>query len=337
MSTRTQQRVVLTLVAAAIVLAGSSARAYLKIGSSVGNTIVGIQWTRLPILYSITNRSVTGVSAQQLQTAASDSFANWTSQPNITLTAQSQGLTSAEPDSSDTLTVIGFQSHPEFSNTLGSTRFKVNVNTGEIVTSDIFLNSIFQWSVASGGETNRFDVESILTHEIGHLLGLGHSALGETQPRSGGGRTVLGKRAVMFPIAYGPASIEDRTLEADDIAGITDIYGNSDADRTLGGISGRVTLNGAGVFGAHVTAINISTSEMISGFSLNTQGDFAIVGMKPGIYLVRAEPLDDADLDGFFDEDEPVNLNFRVTYFSKHVAVPAGGSSGSIEVKVRAK
>jgi hypothetical protein len=29
----------------------------------------------------------------------------------------------------------------------------------------------------------------------------------------------------MFPIAYGPGSIEDRTIEADDIAGITDIYG----------------------------------------------------------------------------------------------------------------
>ena len=59
--------------------------------------------------------------------------------------------------------------------------------------------------------------------------------------------------------------------------------------------------------------------------------------MKPGVYLVRAEPLDDADIDGFFDDDAPVNLNFRVTYFTKQVAVPKGGSSGSIEIKVRAK
>jgi hypothetical protein len=91
------------------------------------------------------------------------------------------------------------------------------------------------------------------------------------------------------------------------------------------------------VFGAHITAVNITTGEMVSGFSLTQSGDFAIAALKPGIYLVRAEPLDDADIDSFFDDDAPVNLNFRVTYHTRQVAVPAGGSSGSIEIKVRAK
>ena len=143
----------------------------------------------------------------------------------------------------------------------------------------------------------RFDVESVLTHEIGHLLGLGHSALGETEPRSGGGRAVLGKRAVMFPIAYPRGSILDRTLEADDVAGITDIYGNVDsASSELGAIAGRVTLNGAGVFGAHVTAFNSATGDLVSGFTLNNQGEFVIARSRPGVYIVRVEPLDDADV-----------------------------------------
>ena len=75
----------------------------------------------------------------------------------------------------------------------------------------------------------------------------------------------------------------------------------------------------------------------MSGFTLNAQGDFAIAALPPGLYVIRVEPLDDADIDGFFDEEPPVNLNFRVTYHSKQVAVPPGGSSGSIEIKVRAK
>ena len=337
MSPRFTRRLTLALTIALAVGVTTGADAYLKIGFFAGGRVVGIQWTQLPIRYSVTNRGTTGVTATQLQAALAESFDNWTSQPNIELSAQFQGLTTLEPDSSDNTTVIGFQSHPEEDRTLGSTRFKIDNATGAIIASDIFLNSIFQWSVAAGGETNRFDVESIMTHEVGHLLGLGHSAIGETQPRSGGGRTVIGKRAVMFPIAYGPGSIEDRTLEADDIAGITDIYGTTEATRTLGSIDGRVTLNGSGIFGAHVTAINIKTGEMVSGFSLNSQGEFAIISLKPGIYLVRAEPLDDADIDGFFDEEPVVNLNFRVTYFSKHVAVPTGGSSGSIEIKVREK
>ena len=60
-------------------------------------------------------------------------------------------------------------------------------------------------------------------HEIGHLHGLGHSALGETE-NSAGGRRVIGAEAVMFPIAFTAGSISDRTLKADDIAGISDIY-----------------------------------------------------------------------------------------------------------------
>ena len=338
MNARVHRRLAVAIGVAAALLITTGADAYLRLGFTiVGNRVVGIQWNQLPIRYFITNRSAAGVSAAQLEAATAASFDNWTSQPNITLSSQFQGFTNLEPTREDGQTTIGFQSRPDLETTLGATTFRINTQTGEIQTSDIFLNSMFQWSVAAGGETNRFDVESILTHEVGHLLGLGHSALGETQPRSGGGRSVLGKRAVLFPIAYGPGSIEDRSLEADDIAGITDIYGTDEAERTLGGIGGRVTLNGTGVFGAHITAIHISTGEMISGFSLNTQGDFAILGMKPGIYLVRAEPLDDADIDSFFDEEPPVNLNFRVTYFSRHVAVPPGGSSGSIEIKVRAK
>ena len=46
------------------------------------------------------------------------------------------------------------------------------------------------------------------------------------------------------------------------------------------------------------------------------------------------EPLDDADIDGFFDASAGVDLNFRVTFFDRLVVVPQGGDSGSIEVKV---
>jgi len=86
-----------------------------------------------------------------------------------------------------------------------------------------------------------------------------------------------------------------------------------------------------------VTAFNSATGDLVSGFSLNGQGEFVIAALKPGVYIVRVEPLDDADIDGFFDEDFPPNLNFRVSYYTKQVAVPKGGTSGSIEIKVRAK
>ena len=315
----------------------SPLNAYLKFGAALDNgQVVGLTWTHQPIRYFVTNRDANGVSASQLRETLAASLDQWGKPANVDLSTQFAGFTNAEPFDEDGLTVVGFQSHPEFDRTLGATTFVIDNVTGEILESDIFLNTSFSWSVAQNGQAGRFDVGSVLTHEVGHLLGLGHSALGETQ-LTGGGRSVLGKRAVMFPIAFSPGSIKDRTLEPDDIAGITDIYGNGAARQTLGAIAGRVTLNGSGIFGAHVTAFNPVTGELVSGFTLTQQGDFVIDALTPGHYIVRVEPLDDADQDSFFDEDAPVATNFRVTYFAQQVAVPAGGASGSIEIKVKAK
>jgi hypothetical protein len=313
--------------------------AYLKLGQRIGTQVIGITWApgQLPIRYYVTNRDAVGVSAPQLQAAANRAFGTWGAAPDVGVSSQFVGFTGANPFVDDGLSVIGFQSRPDLDRVLGATTFELDMITGAIRESDIFLNTIFDWSVAQNGEANRFDVESVMVHELGHLLGLGHSALGETDPRAGGGRNILGKRAVMFPIAYPRGNVEDRSLEADDIAGISDLYGSPEANRRLGAISGRVTLNGSGIFGAHVTAFHAATGALAAGFTLNAQGDFVIGGLPPGVYVVRAEPLDDADLDSFFDEDTVVNINFRPAFYGKHVAVPAGGAGPSIEIRVRAK
>ena len=327
---------VLTTVMAALAVGAPSLHAYLKLGYEFNGQLVGLAWTK-PVAYSITNRNVTGVTAAQLQTAVANALNVWTTSANIPLTSQFLGFTNIDPDIDDGNTVIGFRPRPDLDLTLGATSYEIDAVTGQFVAADIFLNSFFDWSVAANGDSSRYDVASVVTHELGHLLGLGHSALGETRLNPGGGRTVLGKRAVMFPIAYPRGSVEDRGIQADDIAGMMDIYGGAEADAELGAISGRVTLNGVGVFGAHVTAFNSATGDLVSGFSLNGFGEFVIAALKPGVYVVRVEPLDDADIDGFFDEDFPPNLNFRVSYYTKQVAVPKGGTSGSIEIKVRAK
>ena len=62
-------------------------------------------------------------------------------------------------------------------------------------------------------------------------------------------------------------------------------------------MSGRVTKNGQGVYGAHVVAFNLATGAMVGGFSLDSQGSFVIGDLRPGPYIVRTEPLDDGDTD----------------------------------------
>lgn len=327
----------LGLALAAVFALGPRAWAYLKLGTQVGSQVVPIKWSTLPIQYFVTNRDVPGVNAVQLQAAADRAFATWTAVPNVSLSDQFGGFTTANPFNDDGVSIIGFQARPDLDRTLGATTFQLDAVTGAVIESDIFLNSTYNWSIAPDGEDGHYDVQAILTHEIGHLLGLSHSALGETEVRASGGRRVLGKAAVMFPIAYPPGNVIDRHLDPDDIAGLTDLYAPTPSLDQFGSIGGTVTLNGAGIFGAHVTAANTATGQLVGGFTLTPQGDFAINALPPGLYVVRVEPLDDADLDSFFDDTSAVNIDFRPTFYPKLVAVPAGGSSGSIEIKVSPK
>ena len=311
----------------------SPAYAYLKLGVATPGGVKPIRWTR-PIQYLVTNRDTVFVSAPQLQAAVSQALSSWAAVPNVSITHSFIGFTGAEPFSADGASVIGFRSRPELERTLAAATFELDDITGDIIESDIFFNTAFIWSVAPQGQADRYDVESVGVHEVGHLLGLGHSALGETEIRPTGGRRVLGKRAVMFPIAYPPGNIEDRTLEADDRAGITDAYSFTTSQRNTGTIAGRITLAGAGVFGAHVTAFNTRTGELIGGFTLDSAGNFAIGALPPGLYVVRAEPLDDADIDSFFEEGTVVNTNFKPAYLPTLVSVPSGGSGPRVEIRV---
>jgi hypothetical protein len=326
----------LALIAAAALILGqpAPALAYLKFGVPVRGQQVTLTWAQTPVRYFVSNTSVPGVTASDLQSAVGRAFATWTAVPTASITYQLAGITSANPGSDDGASVLGFQSRPDLDRVLAQTSFLVDSSTGALIESDIFFNSAFPWSVAAAGEVGRYDLESIALHEIGHFSGLGHSALGETELISTGGRRVLSAEAVMFPIAYPSGSIAARTLKADDIAGISDLYPDGDFKSTDGSLSGSVTKDGQPIFGAHVVAFNPATGSMVGGFTLNAQGQFSIGGLSPGPHVVRVEPIDDADVDSFFDGSQKVDIDFRVMFFDRVVVVPKGGDSGAIAVTV---
>jgi Matrixin/Carboxypeptidase regulatory-like domain len=323
----------LIIVAALVLGHARPALAYLKFGVSIGGRSVTLRWTQTPVRYFVTNQGGPGVGATELQDAVGRAFATWQAVPTSAITYQFAGATAAVPGRDDGVSTLGFQSRPDMDRVLAATSFLVDASTGALIESDIFFNSAFAWSVAPAGEANRFDLESIALHEIGHLSGLAHSALGETELRDGGGRRVLASEAVMFPIAFAAGTIAGRTLKADDIAGISDLYPDGDFAQ-LGSISGQVTKDGQPIYGAHVVAFDVATGSMVGGFTLNAQGQFSIAGVSPGPHVVRVEPIDDADLDSFFDTSRTVDVDFRVAFVDRVVVVPRGGDSGQVTVKV---
>jgi hypothetical protein len=315
----------------------SPTQAYLKLGSRFQGRTVTLRWGDFPIRYYVTNQGAAGVTPAEFQGAITRAFNTWHAVETANTSSEFAGFTQARPGADDGMVVIGYMGRPELERTLAATSFLVDVTTGEIVESDIFFNTSFPWSTASAGETGRFDVESIALHEIGHLHGLGHSAIGETEIRPGG-RRVLGAESVLFPIAFTAGSTADRVLRPDDIAGITDIYSrNNAASRRLGSVSGRVTKNGAGVSGAHVVAFNPATGALIGGFTLTENGSFTIAGLEPGPHVLRVEPLDDGDVESFFDSSMTVDVNFNVRFHDKVVVIPQGGGTREVEIKVTPK
>ncbi len=335
-----KRTVLLLCTIIALAAAGEQTAAYLKGGARTSSgALVGLRWEDMPVRYFVTDRSISGVTAPEFEQAVRRAFAGWSAVPLTGLASQFVGFTATQPTLNDGMTTIGFVDHPELERVLGSTSYLYVDATGEIVESDIFLNSapgVASWSVASSGETGRFDVESIALHEIGHLFGLAHSALGETELRAGG-RRVLATEAVMFPIAFSAGTIEGRTLKADDIAGIGDIYQTAEFRRERGSISGTVLKSGRGVLGAHVIAFNTRTARLVAGFTLGEDGRFVIAGLEPGPYALRVEPLDDGDFQSFFGPSVDIDVNFQVKFHDRIVVVPRGGGVSNVSITVAPK
>lgn len=331
----TRRRFITASCGVIAILAGTAfpAESYLHYHVGPGGGVVTARWTRSPVQYFVNSRSVPGVTAAQLQSALAKAFSVWQELPTASISFDFAGFVNAPPFDDDGLSTIGFLDRPQMQNVLGATGFTVDVITGEIVEADIFFNAAFSWSVSDAGDPSRYDLQSIALHEVGHLLGLGHSALGETELTSGG-RRVLGAEAVMFPIAFGRGSLAGRSLKADDIAGVSGLYPDGGFSDGTGSIDGMVTQNGRGLLGAHVIAFNLRTGQLVGAFTLNRSGEFLISGLEPGPHLIRVEPLDDGAVDSFFGEGRTVDLDFRVTFAPQATIVPRGGTTGGISVAV---
>ncbi|HEV2522355.1 MAG TPA: matrixin family metalloprotease [Candidatus Acidoferrales bacterium] len=186
---------------------------------------------------------------------------------------------------------------------------------GQILDADVLLrpgdvNTTFATPAALPSNPNAYDLESILTHELGHSFGFNHSGAW---------------RAMMFPFAPPPGQITgtrptaqspDAPLSDDDRTGLRVLYPDATDSVHIGSISGRILPANplvlpispqgvTGMFPAQIVALDSATGTIaaaaMAGWSCSNpgppqfDGSYFLQRLAVGstqTYEIYAEPLD---------------------------------------------
>ncbi len=139
-----------------------------------------LHWTTMPLDYRInpTNRQM--LSDLAVTTAIKDALGGWEDIEEAHVSFVDQGTTTSAEVGHDGENVIYFdeawESDPDL---LALTSNWAYADTGEMVGFDVRINaSDHQWTVS--GEAGMADLQNMMSHEIGHALGLDHTTVDET-------------------------------------------------------------------------------------------------------------------------------------------------------------
>lgn len=249
----------------------------------------------IAISTSVTSPSANISSNSDITASLDQSLNSWQRVANITLRAVSSVDQSVSPAGAqgDGISLITIAATPEnlamFPQGLDDAAARTRVfydARGFITEADVVLNPFLQFS--TDGTLGTFDLESTITHELGHLLGLGHSpVLGATMSEN------YGRNGV-----YNLPAFAARTLASDDIAAIRSLYGPAVRENDCcGKFTGRLTLaNGRPAVGFTVWAEDSGDGRVIAAASTGSDGSFRIGGLPEGKAIVYAQGGEGAPL-----------------------------------------
>ncbi|MBV9494245.1 MAG: matrixin family metalloprotease [Acidobacteria bacterium] len=267
-----------------------------------------IYWAKsaFPISYMIDRRVATAFSGAE--TIVNRAFDAWSNVPDADISFRPLGVgdnLQPGPNGQNSVTLMD----DLFKNQgfVAATTNWYDIPTGQMREADIQIDTSMMRS--------DYNIQLALEHEIGHLLGLDHSAV---------------LSSVMYPWISKNAP---PALASDDSIAISAIYPKMSMDEMGGTLQGRVMGDGGAIFAAQVVALN-DDGEPVATALTNSNGDFTLQPVPEGNYRLYAEPLDGPvdprNLDGVWRNAQVVS--FPTEFFGGKMHVESGKIYGNLVV-----
>jgi hypothetical protein len=247
----TTLRTLSVAAAVAVILAWSSAaHAYVRYESAAG---MPFGWKSSCVRLTAYPADIASMTKAQTSDAVAAAVASWSKQdPTLAGCSYLDLMLATAPDAAvmpparnDGTNGIGFRQDGWCSRAdptvcydpaaLALTSVSARTSTGEILDADVEINAFnFTWAdLAAGPAGGARDLQSAVTHEIGHLIGLDHTCYLDPSggiPTDQNGAPIPScanappavQETTMFPTLG--MDIGPRTLAADDRQGVCDIY-----------------------------------------------------------------------------------------------------------------
>jgi len=243
-----------------------------------------LRWTtRSGYITLATNASNNqGLNEAAVQSIFDASVSEWEGyKENISIVSSSQS--SAQLNSAQNRMYFSSDSSMFGSGVLAVTAMNYSESSGVIYNADIIINDTgafgnFSLTPSSSSSSSAY-LGDVITHEVGHLVGLNHSE-------------VIGSTMVynVFKGQY--------TIEEDDINGFDNLYAEDQTeedDIRNNWIRGKVVgEDGVAVFGAHVQLINVDDDSINVTTSVMTEEDGSFVFRevsRESTYIVYVKPM----------------------------------------------
>ncbi|NQU49927.1 MAG: IPT/TIG domain-containing protein, partial [Planctomycetes bacterium] len=259
-----------------------------------------LHWSDPSIDWQLNLESFSGLDSVGVSDAADRAFATWNQISKSAINFQ-RGADTDDADYSKSSHLVYLDADnssgffPNGSGTVAITPIIYSTSDGRMIDVDIIFNGK-DFDFALHAASNEFDLQDVMTHEIGHMIGLDHSPVHGSS---------------MWPYVA-PGQWLHRSLTQDDISG-------GIAAAKIGGIAvlkGKLhDFEGENLQGAGVGLIRADDGRLAATGISNANGNWIVKGVPAGQYYVYAFPIEGYMTAANFTSDSAVKADFGVEFY----------------------